>query len=483
MLSKSKYRIGCVLLSAVLTSGMMTGSAAASDAAASEGDPEKAETVYVIADAEGTAQEVLVSDWLKNPAAEEKLADETILDDIENLKGNEEFSETGDGRIVWDAQGNDIFYRGSTDKELPVSIKVTYMLDGQEISPEELAGKSGEVTIRYTYENNEVQEAKINGETYPLHVPFAAVTFVLLDEGVFSDISITNGQVVSDGEHLAVLGIAFPGLAQDLETEAFASLTKLVKADVPDYVELTAHAENISLNTAYTVITNELLTASGTDLTGMIDDVFGKIDSLGSGIDQIADGVSGLKDGAGTLKTGAADVAQGLSDLADQNEALQNSGRKIFETMLSQVQEQLENAGIQVEELNADNYQIVLEELLDSPDDPGKGGDSARTMIEEAEKQLNDCKAFYDSLVDYTDGVASAGESAGQVSDGVSSLESSASGLSLVCTILQALLPDLTGVPDALKETVKLTQDYRSFTGIADGVRGKVRFIWKISGT
>ena len=135
---------------------------------------EKEETVYVFADANGNTKKITVSNWLKNKDGSASIEDLTSLMDIENVKGDEDFTESTDGTLVWDAEGNDIFYQGSTDKETPVSLSIHYYLDGQEISPEELAGKAGHVKIRIDY-----TKKKKKGDVY---VPFTALTGM-----VFSD--------------------------------------------------------------------------------------------------------------------------------------------------------------------------------------------------------------------------------------------------------------------------------------------------------
>ena len=154
---------------------------------------EKEETVYVVADPDGTPNEVIVSDWLKNYLGADTIEDVSDLTDIENVKGDEKFTQNADGTLTWQADGNDIYYQGKTDRDLPIEMKMTYYLDGEEITPEELAGKSGKVTIRADYTNKEKAE---NG----VYVPFAAVTGMMLNKN-FTNVEVTNGKVVSDGNN------------------------------------------------------------------------------------------------------------------------------------------------------------------------------------------------------------------------------------------------------------------------------------------
>jgi len=436
----------------------------------------KEETVYVIAGASGEQERVIVSDWLKNTGEEGQITDESILTDIENLKGDEAWDEKEDGTISWDAAGHDIFYEGTTDEQLPVTVHVTYTLDGEEMAPEEMEGKSGEVSVRYTFENHTGQEIELDGEKSTFHVPFAAVTAVWLNESSLQDVQVTNGRVVSDGEHEIAVGIAFPGIAEDLKSPAYASLTKLTNADVPDYMEITGHAENFTWGTVYTVVTNELMSGSESDLASVADDVFGKLESLKSGVGKIADGVSTLSEGTGDLKTGADELAKGLSDLTERNEALMDGADQIVESILETIQDQLAQAGVSAEKLTLDNYTSVLGTL-----EKLAVGDSKKNL-EEIMKKLDDLKAFHDGLSSYTEGVAQAKDGADQVSAGAGSVQGGTAKLLLGTGVLRASLPDLGGVREAVKETAELGEEYKTFTGLAEGMDGKVRFIWKISG-
>ena len=133
--------------------------------ASAEAETSKDETVYVLAGADGTVQKIIVSDWIKNAMAADSLEDKTELSDIENIKGDESFTLGGDNSCVWDAQGNDIYYQGNIEKELPVQMSVCYTLDGQAIAPEALAGQSGHVTIRFDYQNMQYKEVLLDGKT------------------------------------------------------------------------------------------------------------------------------------------------------------------------------------------------------------------------------------------------------------------------------------------------------------------------------
>ena len=473
-----RLKAGALVLSAVLLAGQtaMAESAAEATEAAGESVSEKEETVYVIADAAGTPEKIIVSDWLNNPSGEETITDETSLSDIENLTEDAAWSETEDGEILWDAEGKDVFYRGNADEDLPVTVTVTYLLDGEEMTPEEIAGKSGEVTIRYEYQNHEEREVEIEGEKNDLHVPFAVVTGLLLDENKFSDVHVTNGRVISDGDHTIAVGIAFPGIADDLQNPAYASLTKLTDAEVPAYMEITGHAENFSWGTSYMLVTNELFSSSDVNIDSYIDKVFGMLGLLKNSVNQITEGVSSLKDGAEDLKTGSESLAEGLGELAGQNEVLREGAAQIMNRTLEEVKDQLTQAGIPVHELTADNYEAVLGQIIDAAE-----GDS-KEKLTAALDQLKSLKEFCDGLTAYTEGVSQAKEGADQLKQGSASILSGASTLLLGTSVLNASVPDLSGVPEAIKESISLGEGYSNYSGIENGTKGKVRFIWKLSG-
>ena len=206
--------------------------------------PEKDQTVYVNADEKGNADNIIVSNWLKNTSGDTSLTDNTALKDIQNVKGDETFTQNSDGTITWAADGNDIYYQGTTDAELPVSVKLTYYLDGKEISPAELAGKSGKVKIRIDYENHSRQTINVNGKQQMIHTPFLMVTGMILPTDTFSNVEVINGKVISEGKNQIVMGVGLPGLADSLQ---ISDIEGFEDTEIPDYVEISADADNFSL--------------------------------------------------------------------------------------------------------------------------------------------------------------------------------------------------------------------------------------------
>ena len=364
--------------------------------ASAEAETSKDETVYVLAGADGTVQKIIVSDWIKNAMAADSLEDKTELSDIENIKGDESFTLGGDNSCVWDAQGNDIYYQGNIEKELPVQMSVCYTLDGQAIAPEALAGQSGHVTIRFDYQNMQYEEVLLDGKTEKIYVPFTMLTGMLLDTEVFRNVTISNGKLINDGDRIAVVGIAFPGLQEDL------AISK-EKLDIPDYVEISADVENFEMGMTMTLATTELFGAIDSDrldlhelsdamaeLTDAMDQLMDgssqlydglctlleKSGDLVSGINKLAEGAAQLKagaesldSGAAQLQAGAAQLSSGLNTLNANSSSLNGGARQVFSSLLSMANTQLSEAGLSVPALTIDNYSSVLDGVIASLDD------------------------------------------------------------------------------------------------------------------
>ena len=364
--------------------------------ASAEAETSKDETVYVLAGADGTVQKIIVSDWIKNAMAADSLEDKTELSDIENIKGDESFTLGGDNSCVWDAQGNDIYYQGNIEKELPVQMSVCYTLDGQTIAPEALAGQSGHVTIRFDYQNMQYEEVLLDGKTEKIYVPFTMLTGMLLDTEVFRNVTISNGKLINDGDRIAVVGIAFPGLQEDL------AISK-EKLDIPDYVEISADVENFEMGMTMTLATTELFGAIDSDkldlhelsdamaeLTDAMDQLMDgssqlydglctlleKSGDLVSGINKLAEGAAQLKagaesldSGAAQLQAGAAQLSSGLNTLNANSSSLNGGARQVFSSLLSMANTQLSEAGLSVPALTIDNYASVLDGVIASLDD------------------------------------------------------------------------------------------------------------------
>lgn len=278
----------------------------------SEEEVGKDETVYIVADNTGKSKEVIVSDWLKNPEGKDTLEDASDLKDIKNVKGDETFKEK-DGKLTWAAKGKDIYYQGTTDKELPVEQSITYYLDGKEMSADEIAGKSGKVTIRFDYKNNVKTVETVNGKEHNVYVPFTVMTGMVLDDS-FSNVEVSSGKVVSDGDKQIVVGVAMPGLSDSLKVDA-SDFSEDV--DIPEYIEVTADVKDFSLSMSMSVMMSSLM--SGTDFDEMfeLDALDDAINTLSDSSTQLADGSKELADGTRTLLTAINQYTKGTQTVAD----------------------------------------------------------------------------------------------------------------------------------------------------------------------
>lgn len=334
--------------------------------AASDTEAVKDETVYVMTAADGSTQKILVSDWIKNalPAEAQKAIES--LNDAQQVK--------------------DDCWTGTIQKELPVSMSIHYTLDGKTVTPSELAGKSGKVTIRFEYENNQYEVRTVNGVSQKVYVPFVALTGALLDTSHFSNVTVSNGKLINDGDRIAVMGMAFPGLQEDL------GISK-EQLDLPDYVEISADVTDFTLETTLTVVSNSLLNEVDTDdLTsgdlGSLSDSLGKLtdamDQLMDGSSQLYDGLCTLLDSCGQLSDGVDQLTDGLNQLSSNSSALNAGAKQVFTSLLAmadeQLQPQLAQAGITIPSLTIDNYATVLGGVLAQLDEAG-------TLAEQAARE------------------------------------------------------------------------------------------------
>lgn len=305
----------------------------------------KEETVYVLADAKGGVSKVIVSDWLKNSDGSRQLADKTSLKDIQNVKGYEDFEADADGNLTWQAGGNDVYYQGVTDKEVPVAVRLSYQLDGREIEPEALAGKSGRVTIRMDYENRETKKVSVGGKEEEIKVPFAMISGMILPQDTFSNIEVENGRLLSEGNNSVVVGVAFPGLKESIDLDYLKEKAsgktdnkELDELEIPDYIEVTADTECFELGMTMTVAMSNVL--SDINLTDSIDlsDINDSMEELADASSQLKDGTGRLKDGTGELregtgklKDGAAELLDGTNELADGTATLKDGVQELYE--------------------------------------------------------------------------------------------------------------------------------------------------------
>lgn len=499
-----------------------------------EAELSKDETVYVFTEADGKVNNIIVSDRLKNFAGADKIADKSELSNIENVKGDESFSKDG-GNLSWNAGGKDIYYRGSTEKALPVDMKISYTLDGKNVSASEIVGKSGKLTIRFDYKNT-------------TNIPFAAATVMILDGEIFEHVTVENGREMSDGSRTAVIGVSFPNLKDILGVDP-------EKLRLSEYVEISADVKNFEMTNTFTIITsepfsnlnteafdtsdglsdsisqlesgmNELVIGSS-ELAGGLDELLDKSGELVSGVEKLYTGSSSLKDGAkqlcggaGELSKGAGELEKGLEALDKNSDVLAAGSKQVFESLLEAADAQLASSGEELPKLTVENYSQVLEGVI-AKLNAAKADSTAVTALK---AQLDSYNQFYNGLISYTQGAAAAKEASAKLRAGAASLESGANELAKGADSLEEGLKSLNDSAPALtdgvaklsdgshklnegivrfndegisklisafstdelnklsqnlKAAVEASKEFNSFCGIADDSDGSVRFIYR----
>lgn len=283
----------------------------------------KDETVYVIAEADGTANRIIVSDWIKNTGDKSQIKDVSNLRNIENVKGNESYTIDEKNMYVWNAEGKDIYYQGTGKGELPVQLKISYMLDGKKINADKLAGKSGRVKIRFDYENKQYEKIKINGKEEKIYVPFLMMTGMILDNDKFTDVEISNGKIINNGDRIIAAGFSFPGMMESM------GISK-DKLEIPDFVEISADVKDFELSATLTLAVNDIFGKadfSKTDDT--VKSLTKSLNKLTAASDSLIDGSSELYDGLNTLFDKSGELVGGIGQLYDGAKKINSGAQKL----------------------------------------------------------------------------------------------------------------------------------------------------------
>ena len=287
----------------------------------SEGEMFKEETTYVAMDADGNVTKTSVAEWLRNGKSQDKINDVSSLKDIENTANDKSFTQDGN-KLVWDAGGSDIKYKGNTDKELPVKVNVSYYLDGQKMSASEIAGQKGHVEIRFSYKVND----SVESGGYTFKTPFTMASGVLLDDEHFTDIEVEGGKVIDDGSKCVCLGIAFPNLKSNLNTDISA-------LDIPESVSIKAYTDKFEIDGTYTVALSGMFADMDLSDTGSLQDkvseLKGAMNQLSSASNQLVSGASELADGAATLDSKAGELKAGAGSLSSGSAELSSGAKSL----------------------------------------------------------------------------------------------------------------------------------------------------------
>ncbi len=213
------------------------------------GEVLKTETVYVNLNSAGKVEKVNVTDWLHTDKGEVYVDDISSLENITNVKS--EVLPVVDGeKLRWHMPETDLYYSGTTDKEPPVSIDISYSLNGKEVSADDIAGKSGDVAIKIKMSNNASKQVAVSGKKHSVYLPVLVVGGMILPEGVFSAVSVKNGQSLGDGSKEIVVFTGMPGFAESLDFKD-KNLGDVGGLIVSDEVTVTAKTENFSLSNMY----------------------------------------------------------------------------------------------------------------------------------------------------------------------------------------------------------------------------------------
>ena len=271
----------------------------------------KSETVYSNLDSNGKAYKTIVSTQLTNEDKSDEITDISNLLNIENTNGDETFKKEGN-QIVWDSNGNNIYYKGESDKQLPVECKITYELNGEEISAEELKGKSGNVKIKINYTNNEKHIVSINGKQVTMYTPFIIVAGTKIDNAKNKNIQITNGKIVDNGESTLAVGIAMPGMQENI------GISKS-KIDIPEEIEISMETEDFEMGNIIAVVA----------VKGIDGDLTSDLNSMYSQINELANASNEILAGANQLKEGTSELVSGVDQLKDGTGAAYAGSKQI----------------------------------------------------------------------------------------------------------------------------------------------------------
>lgn len=325
--------VGSVLLSAVMAGSMMpvTVFAQSND----ENPTEKTETVYSVLNSDGSISDTIVSSWLHDEDGINNIKETLNLTDVKNIKSNEKPSKDGN-TYTWNAKGNDVYYEGTATKQLPVSVKIRYELDGQEMSAKDIEGKSGHLKLTISFTNNYSKVKNINGKSIVIHPSYLAGGMLNMSTGKFSNVKCESGKIVNDGTNEMLAFANIPGLNETLRSAGLDKVNN--QLGISDDVTVEADVNDFDLGSIMVGMTNEIDLASELGDIGSVSELTDGIDQLIEADDQLIDGSKQLYDGTTQLKeqaaplTGSSDQVRQLSAGAIQL----NDGVKALQTGITQ---------------------------------------------------------------------------------------------------------------------------------------------------
>ena len=375
----------------------------------------KSETVYAVMNGDGSIKSTTVSEHLYSASGLANVTDKTTLTDIQNTESDAEFTQNGE-ELVWNTNDTDVYYKGNTDKALPIDVKVTYALDGQEAALEDIIGKSGHLTVTVNLKNNETDTVNVNGKDRTIVTPLITAVGVILG-GDASNMTAEHGMIESAAKSSVAAFVTLPGVKDSLSgllpdevdsIEDYLQDTVTVEADVEDFtcpqVMVACATSTAALGTS-----NVFDLSSINDLTDGINQLNDAMSQLMDGASQLVDGTSqlaggvlALLDGANTLNNGAAalddglgQLTNGLDTLSANNAALNAGAQQVADGVLASANKTLKEGGLIDEDMTWSNYEAVIDNILTMNDKTLAAGRKkmVRTVWEQA-------PSFKDSQLD-----------------------------------------------------------------------------------
>lgn len=331
-LSHTVKVVGSVVLSAVMAGSMMPVTVFAQNN--DENPTEKTETVYSVLNSDGSISDTIVSSWLHDEDGINNIKETLNLTDVKNIKSNEKPSKDGN-TYTWNAKGNDVYYEGTATKQLPVSVKIRYELDGQEMSAKDIEGKSGHLKLMISFTNNYSEVKNINGKSIVIHPSYLAGGMLNMSTGKFSNVKCESGKIVNDGTNEMLAFANIPGLNETLKSAGLDKVNN--QLGISDDVTVEADVNDFDLGSIMVGMTNEIDLASELGEIGSVSELTDGIDQLMEADNQLIDGSKQLYDGTTQLKeqaaplTGSSDQVRQLSAGAIQL----NDGVKALQTGLT----------------------------------------------------------------------------------------------------------------------------------------------------
>lgn len=303
-LSHTVKVVGSVVLSAVMAGSMMPVTVFAQNN--DENPTEKTETVYSVLNSDGSISDTIVSSWLHDEDGINNIKETLNLKDVKNIKSNEKPSKDGN-TYTWNAKGNDVYYEGTATKQLPVSVKIRYELDGQEMSAKDIEGKSGHLKLTISFTNNYSEVKNINGKSIVIHPSYLAGGMLNMSTGNFTNVKCESGKIVNDGTNEMLAFANIPGLNETLRSAGLDKVNN--QLGISDDVTVEADVNNFDLGSIMVGMTNEIDLASELGEIGSVSELTDGIDQLIEADDQLIDGSKQLYDGTTQLKEGIAPLS------------------------------------------------------------------------------------------------------------------------------------------------------------------------------